>query len=46
MPIFRGFVYVANLLSYDRTCRSKGLYSPTILKNILCLFHQDFQIGM
>ena len=23
-----------------------GLYSPTILKNILCLFLQDFQIGM
>ena len=23
-----------------------GLYSPTILKNILCLFLQDLQIGM
>ena len=23
-----------------------GLYSPTILENILCLFLQDLQIGM
>ena len=23
-----------------------GLYSPTVFKNILCLFIQDLQIGM
>ena len=37
---------VAVLMVAGLTCNDQDLYSPTILKNILCLFLQDLHIGM